>query len=324
MTTTILLVLVVTPNLCFDRTLRVERFEPGAVARPHGVAVTVGGKGVNVCRAVADLGGRADLLGLVGETDRASFTTLAADEGLRLHAVPVPGAVRQATIIIEDSGRATVLNEPGPLVSEDDAGRLLDRAGALMAQRGQVACSGSLPPGMPTDFYGRITRLARQHGALAVVDAARAALADALAAEPDLVTPNLHEVEGVLGGRVDEASHDDAPLEEVRDRAFASAEALLGRGARRALVTAGAHGAAFLAPGERLWVDAPLVEVANPIGAGDALVGGLLVALEGGAAWSDAVRHAVAVASAAVEHPVAGRLDAARVAPLAGGQRVGS
>jgi 1-phosphofructokinase family hexose kinase len=323
-TPNILRVLVVNPNLCFDRTLRVERFEPGAVVRPHDVAVTVGGKGVNVCRAVGDLGGRADLVGFVGEADRTSFTALAADDGLRLHTVAVPGAVRQATIIIEDSGRATVLNEPGPLVGEDDAARFLDRADALMARRGLVACSGSLPPGLPTDLYGRITRLARDHGALSVVDAARAALADALVAEPDLVTPNLHEVEGVLGGRMDEASHDDAPLEEVRERAFASAAALLDRGARRALVTAGAHGAAFLAPGERLWVDAPKVEVANPIGAGDALVGGLLVAIDGGAAWPDAVRYAVAVASAAVEHPVAGRLDAARVSALAGGERIGS
>ena len=139
-----------------------------------------------------------------------------------------------------------------------------------------------------------------------------------------MVTPNLHEVEGVLGGRVDEASHDDATLDEVRDRAFAAADALLDRGARRALVTAGAHGAAFLAPGERLWVDAPRVEVANPIGAGDALVGGLLVALDGGATWPDAVRHGVTVASAAVEHPVAGHLTAARVGVLAGRERVGS
>jgi 1-phosphofructokinase family hexose kinase len=322
-TPTIQRVLVVNPNLCFDRTLRVERFEAGAVVRPHEVAVTVGGKGVNVCRTVADLGGRSHLLGLVGEADRTKFTELAAGEGFRLHAVAVPGAVRQATIIIEDSGRATVLNEPGHVVGEDDALRFLDRADALMAGRSLVACSGSLPPGLPTDIYARITRLAREHGALSVVDAARAALADTLAAEPDLVTPNLHEVEGVLGGRVDEASHDDAPLEEVRDRAFASARALLDRGACRALVTAGAHGAAFVVPGEQLWVDAPRVEVANPIGAGDALVGGLLVALDGGATWPDAVRYAVAVAGAAVEHPVAGRLDASRVPVLAGEERVG-
>jgi 1-phosphofructokinase family hexose kinase len=317
-------VLVVTPNLCFDRTLRIERFEPGAVARPYDVAVTIGGKGVNVCRAVADLGGHADLLGLVGDADGATFTALAALEALGLHAVTVAGAVRQATIIIEDSGRATVLNEPGPLVDEADVARLLDRAEALIEGTGLVACSGSLPPGMPADFYGRITRLAHDRGARCVVDAARTALSGAVAAEPDVVTPNLHEVEGLLDGRLDEASHDDAPLDEVRDRAFAAAAALLDRGARRALVTAGAHGAAFLAPGERLWVDAPRVEVANPIGAGDALVGGLLVALDGGATWPDAVRHAVTVASAAVEHPVAGHLTAARVGVLAGRERVGS
>ena len=321
---TILPVLVVTPNLCFDRTLRIERFEPGAVARPYDVEVTIGGKGVNVCRAVADLGGHADLLGLVGEADRASFTTLAAPEELRLHAVTVAGAVRQATIIIEDSGRATVLNEPGPLVGEDDAARVLDRAAALMAGRGWsravAACRPACPPTSTAASPGSRATAARSR----VVDAARTALADALAAEPDVVTPNLHEVEGVLGGRVDEASHDDAPLEEVRDRAFASAEALLDRGARRALVTAGrtarpsshrANGCGWTrrgsrsrtrsVPGTRWSVGFSWRSMAAPT-------------------WPDAVRHAVAVASAAVEHPVAGHLDAARVAVLAGRERVGS
>jgi 1-phosphofructokinase family hexose kinase len=316
--------LVVTPNLCFDRTLRVERFDAGSIVRPYDVVEAPGGKGVNVCRALGDLGGTAELLGLMGRDDEDRFETLGRAEGLRLHTVVVGGRLRTATIVLEDSGRATVLNEPGPEVGSAEADALCERAASLLPDASVLACSGSLPPGMPTDLYGRLAVLAREHGVRSVVDGARAALADALPSEPDLVTPNLHEAEGVIAGRFAEASHDDAPLEEVRERAFTMADAMRERGARRALVTAGAHGAAYAGPDDRTWVPAPDVRVSNPIGAGDALVGGLGHALEQGRTWVDAVRWGVVVASAAVEHPAAGRLDADRARELAAGRVVSS
>lgn len=316
--------LVVTPNLCFDRTLRVEHFDAGSIARPYDVIEAPGGKGVNVCRAVADLGGSAELLGLVGRDDEARFGALGRAEGLRLRTVPVAGRLRTATIILEDSGRASVLNEPGPTVGSAEADALCERAAALLPGTSVLACSGSLPPGMPADLYGRLSALAREHGVRSVVDGARAALADALAFEPDLVTPNLHEAEGLVAGRSTEASHDDGPLDEVRERAFAMADALRERGARRALVTAGAHGAALVSDHDRVWTPAPPVQVRNPIGAGDALVGGLGSALVAGRGWVDAVRWGVAVASAAVEHPTAGRLDPERAKELAAGPVVAS
>ena len=103
---------------------------------------------------------------------------------------------------------------------------------------------------------------------------------------PDLVTPNLHEAEGVLGGRFDEASHDDAPLDEVQARAFLMADGLRERGAAARAGHRRRAGAAYVAEGERHWVAAPTVEVRNPIGAGDALVGGLTHALSKGAPGS--------------------------------------
>jgi len=312
--------LVVTPNLCFDRTLSVERFAAGSIARPYEVVETPGGKGVNVCRAVGDLGGTADLLGVVGADDEARFAAQIRAEGLRLHAVGVRGRLRVATIIVEDSGRASVLNEPGPDVTDAVTDALCERAAGLLPGRSVLVCSGSLPPGMASDVYGRLAELAREHRVFSVVDAARAALADALAFGPDLVTPNLHEAEGVVLGRSEEASHDDAPVDEVRVRAFAMAKALRERGARRALVTAGSHGAAYVGnDGDDgpLWVPAPRVQVRNPIGAGDALVGGLAHALTVGQEWVDAVRWGVVVASAAVEHPTAGHLDPAVARRLA-------
>jgi 1-phosphofructokinase family hexose kinase len=316
--------LVITPNLCFDRTLRVEHFDAGSVVRPYDVVEAPGGKGVNVCRALRDLGGTAELLGLIGHEDEDRFAGLGRAEGLRLHTVVVGGRLRTATIVLEDSGRATVLNEPGPEAGEAEADALCESAASLLPGASVLVCSGSLPPGMPTDLYGRLAVLARDHGVRSVVDGARAALADALPTGPDLVTPNLHEAEGVVAGRVAEASHDDAPVEEVRERAFAMAEAMRERGARRALVTAGEHGAAYVGDSDRTWIPAPEVRVRNPIGAGDALVGGLAHAMEQGRTWVDAVRWGVVVASAAVEHPTAGRLDADRARELGAGRVVAS
>ena len=102
--------------------------------------------------------------------------------------------------MLEDDGRATVINEPGPPL--DDAGRtaFLDAYVDTLADRRPqvVVASGSLPPGAPADLYADVVRLAAEHGAFAVVDAGGPVLAAALRAGPALVKPNLAEAESVL------------------------------------------------------------------------------------------------------------------------------
>lgn len=319
--------LVLTPNLCFDRTLWVDRFDVGTVSRPFRVEVTAGGKGVNVARTMRDLGHRPLLIGLVAAHQGDLLATLLRDEGVRLHPVPVPGSVRSATIVIETSRRATVLNEPGPVVGAAERDALaaavageLDAAGA---DAPVVVCSGSLPPGLPVDTYAVICALVHERGGVVLVDGARDVLAATLAAGPDVVTPNLDEAEGLVSGAVTETSGHGSDVADVRARSLDAARALRMRGARRAVVTAGAHGAAYADAEQEHWVDAARVEVANPIGAGDSFVGGLAARLAAGDSdWWGAVRYAVAVASAAVEHPRAGHVDAERVAALAGGHPV--
>lgn len=315
--------LVVNPNLCFDRTLRVEAFEAGTVSRPSQVEVTAGGKGVNVVRTVRDLGGSATLVGFVAEEDGARLLHLLEHEGLATVPVPVAGGVRSATIVLEDSGRATVLNEPGPELGRGDLDRLVEVVRRQLAEHGgPLVCSGSLPPGLPVEAYGELTATAHDQGHPAIVDAARDALIAALPYGPDLVSPNLAEAEGIVSGVVTEQVHaEDIDLDEVRKRAVAAADGLLERGAKHAVVTAGAHGAWAAGPGLDAWIEAPRVRVANPIGAGDSFVGGVAVGLERGLVWLDAIAFGIAVASAAVETSTAGRVDRARAEELAAGVR---
>ncbi len=258
------------------------------------------------------LGTPASLVGFVpGHTGRAA-AALIGEEGVSLLGIPVAGEIRSTTIVLEP-GRATVFNEPGPALADGDWAALEGAVSAALGDHGVLVCSGSLPPGAPEVAYASLALLARAAGRPSVVDAAGAALAAALSGEPDVVAPNLGEAEGVLFGRTGEAV-DAAP--DARPRALAAAAELVVRGARAAVVSAAAAGAAVAWGGQTAWIPAPRVRVVNPIGAGDVLTAAMAAALERGASLVDAAGEGVAAASAAVEHPTAGRFDPSRMREL--------
>jgi 1-phosphofructokinase len=313
--------LIAGPNPTIDRTLTIAELRPGEVLRFEHVAVTPGGKGLNVARAARALGAAAVLVSFVpGHTGRAG-AAMVAGEGIELCGVPSPGELRSTAVILEADGRTTVLNEPGPAVGPADWEAYERELAAHLAGHGVLVCSGSVPPGSPRDAYGRLVVLARAGGLSSVVDAGGTTLAAALAAGADVVTPNLAEAEGVLGtgggGEEVDAAHDAQP------RAVAAAEGLVARGARAAVVTAAAAGAALaVADAASTWMPAPIVgEVRNPVGAGDVLAAGLAAALERGEPLEAALRAGIAAAAASVESPVAGELDPARARALAAALR---
>jgi 1-phosphofructokinase family hexose kinase len=311
--------LIAGPNLTIDRTSTIAELRPGDVLRLADVVVTPGGKGLNVARAALSLDVRAPLVAFVpGHTGRASAAMI-AEEGVDLVAVPAPGEIRSTSVILEPSGRATVLNEPGPSLGRGDWEAYEAAILSALGDHAVLVCSGSLPPGAPDDAYARLVEMARSHGVRAIVDTNPAALGAALEAAPDVVTPNLAEAEGLLHGRADE-SVETAP--DAPDHAVAAAQALVARGAVAAVVTAAAAGAAVATATQRAFVHAPHAEVRNPIGAGDVLTSALAAAIERGEEVVGAVRGAVAAAAAGVEAPTAGVLDPARMRELLDATRV--
>jgi 1-phosphofructokinase family hexose kinase len=316
--------LVATPNIAVDRTVRLPELRPGQVLRPSRAVVTAGGKGLNVGRALArlDQGRRATLVSFRAEVDGALLDRLFAVEPVDFVGVDVPGEARVATIYLEDSGRVTVLNEPGPQLSAADWARfeqaIADQLAGGQATKDRhrtLVCSGSLPPGAPDDAYATLVKLGHRAGVRVVVDAARITLVAALRAGPDIITPNLAEAEGALAGHAEEAVAEGGP--DVPRRACAAVRALCERGARIAAVTAGAAGTAYGDAEEVFWLPTLPVRVVNPIGAGDSFVAGLVHALESGAEGVEAVVFASATATASVEQELAGGVDPARVREIA-------
>jgi 1-phosphofructokinase family hexose kinase len=272
------------------------------VLRLSDVAVTPGGKGLNVARAARALGVPAALVAFVpGRTGQAA-AELIGEEGVALHAVPVAGEIRSTSVILEAGGRATVLNEPGPALGDGDWKALEAAISASWGDHGVLVCSGSLPPGSPQDGYGRLVALARAAGRVSVVDAGGATLQAGVAARPDVVTPNLAEAEGV-----EEAVE---ALPDAPERAVAAASSLVAAGAGAAVVTAAAAGAAVASGEGAWWIAAPRVPaVVNPIGAGDVLAAALCAGLEAGLAVVEAAVRGVAAAAAGVQAELAGDLD---------------
>ena len=306
--------LIAAPNLCLDITIRLTRLVPGTVTRAGSTDTSAGSKGVNVARAAKLIGADPLVVGFLPSVNGDRLMHLLHSEGLTLQQIPVDGELRLATILLEDDGRVTMVNGRGAFVSTQRWQQYTELVAQAAPGRDVLVCSGSLAPGLPTDAYRRLIEIGHLADLPVVVDAAPDVLRDALPAEPDLVSPNLSEAEGLLLGRIGEEV--DEQGEDIPDRAVDAAVALHARGAVRAVVTAGAHGAALAPAAGSWWLPALSVDVVNPIGAGDCFAAGAAHALTSGADDVDVVRHGMSVAAAACETPTAGRLSPARAAAL--------
>lgn len=305
-------------NPTLDRTIRLDALVPGTVLRASDASLTAGGKALNLCRAARTLGAAPVLVGPVpGELGRLA-ERLAVSEGIECRGVPTAGELRGTTVIIESNRRTTIVNEPGPELGVDEWAALRATASAAVDSGATVAICGSAPPGTPRDADEQLIAIAHAAGGRVAVDANGPRLVAAAVAGADLVSPNLAEAERALGssGQAESTDIEGVDRHEVMRRSMVAADALVGLGARSALVSAGPMGVAWRTAGESGFVAAPVVDVVNPIGAGDAFLGATLVALDAGATLDAAVRRGVAYAAASVRHPVAGYADLSVVEAL--------
>lgn len=310
-------VLIVNPNPVFDRTITVPELIPGAVIRVGSVELTAGGKGINVARVLRSLGDPAPLLVPVGASDRARYEDLLRREGAEFSSVEVSGAVRIASIYLEEaSPRVTVINDAGDPMSQEDWERVAHAIVTRVEPGDIVLCMGSFPPGLDPQAVSRLVREIHDRGAAILLDCNPPWLAAALPAHPDVVTPNIHEAEAVISQEsalVMGADEDDHA--STRDRAERAAQRLCDLGAVRALVTAGSAGVALAGEGRVAWLPAFPVTAVSTVGAGDSFVAGLAHVWSRSGQdvdWEQATRFGIATAAASCEQVRAGGVDPAR------------
>jgi tagatose 6-phosphate kinase len=301
--------LVVALNPALDITHHVAGADWAGVNRPFAVHARAGGKGLNVARTLRALGRPVTLTGLAGGlTGRAVLDGLDGT-GIVTELTPVAGETRR-TFVVADSvtGHAALFNEPGPAISAHEYEQFLVAYDKALASSAAVVLSGSLPHGVPADAYAGLIAAANEAGVPAVLDASGAALASGAAAGPALVKPNLSELEAAAGhglrtadpaSAADTADTPDLPAIEQAARGLAAPGSTV-------VVSLGPAGLLAVGP-DGTWHARPPAPVAgNPTGAGDAVVAGLADSLATGLDWPAALRHAVALGTAAAGTSVAG------------------
>jgi 1-phosphofructokinase family hexose kinase len=283
-----------------QRTLRFKSLEHGAVNRAYEVLpVTASGKVVNAARAITVLGGQALLATFLGGDSGRFVARELAARGVPHEVIWTEddAPTRTCATLIPDDGHVTELVEEAPPVSERDVAALEEIVTESLREARALCLIGSLPPGVPKDFYARLTGAAREVSVPVLVDAKGASLHATLAERPFLVKPNLKEAAATL----------DLPDGEPDARAAVAA--LTAAGAEWALVSTGETGSLLGDDSGSLWrVEPPAVEAQNPIGSGDVMAAGLLLALGRGSTVPDAAAYGTACAAANVLTSTAGEV----------------
>jgi 1-phosphofructokinase family hexose kinase len=297
-------------NPSIDRLFEVERLVAGGIHRPLGFVQVAGGKGLNAARAAHRLGGDVRVAAILrGHAGRWLEEALQA-EGIGGAFVWTHGENRSSLSVADRSaGDLTEFYEHGPVAPEVAWVELVEAASGLFRPGDWLTISGSMPRGLHDGGYRDLLAEARAADMRVALDAEGEPLRLALDAGPEIVKVNAAEASGLFGRSAD--GHDDAIA------ACAELRELAGGGGHAGIVTRGADGVTVVAPDGTSYEGALYERGRYPVGSGDAFLGGLVVGLERGDRWLDALRLALGAAAANAELPGAGALDAARADELA-------
>jgi len=305
------MIVTVTLNPSLDRTLHLQSLRRGSVHRAELSTTDPGGKGVNVARCLKAHGDAVVAVLPVGGATGAAMAALLEEADVAHDLVHQDGRTRANVSIVEPDGTTTKINEPGIPLSAAELATLVAAVTHRVGPGDWVITAGSLPAGQDPRTYAVIGEAVRARGARWAVDTSGAALPASLEAGPDLVKPNLHELEEAVGHRLD-------TIGAVVD----AGRALVARGVDTVLTSLGSAGAVLVRSDTALHAKAPAVRVRNTVGAGDSLLAGFLHGLLESEDAHAAVRAGVAWATAAVSTPGTSvptpdliRLDQVRIVP---------
>lgn len=312
------MIVTLTANPSLDRTVELPApLARGEVQRAVAVHQHSGGKGVNVSRALVASG--LDTVAVLPGGDSDPVLAGLLDDGVPYAALPISEPLRSNVTLTEPDGVTTKINEPGPELSLDEQealiGLLLDRSrGASW-----VVLAGSLPPGVPADFYATVARRLRSthddpaNGGppLIAIDSSGAPLVAAITGgslgningKPDLLKPNAEELAELAAAAGLTDVHTADELEADPGLAARAAAAVVGSGVGAVLATLGSKGA-ILVTADGAWLAThPPIQAVSTVGAGDSSLAGYLLAATNGGTSQDCLRQAVAHGAAAASLP---------------------
>jgi 1-phosphofructokinase len=284
------MIITVTLNPALDKTAELDLLRPGELNRLKNVITDIGGKGVNVSKMIAALGGGSIATGFAGGGSGAEIVNTLTEMGISADFVKVGCVTRKNIKILDKGNRLTELNEPGVTVTPDEIERLKSKLSGMANPKSIFVFAGSLAVGLKSDFYAELIHIVHKNGALAFLDADGDAFKAALKEKPDFIKPNRHEIMEYFG------INGPADLEVLKGLCGS----LVKMGVPRIALSMGAEGAMFVNDDIYSFSSGLEVSAHSSVGAGDSMVGAVAFAADKGMSWKDACDLAMAASAGAV------------------------
>ena len=279
-----------TMNPAIDLSYEVDEIAPTKKLRTRAENLFPAGGGINVARVLARLGDNPRCVYMAGGMTGPTFEALLAEHGLAATRIAIEGSTRISTTVNEsDTGEEYRFTPPGPEVTEAEWLACLEAIEDLDCD--WLVASGSLPRGVPSDFYARLAVQAARGGTRVAVDCSGKPLRAAIASgKLFMAKPNQVEFEYLCGRCfLTTEGIGEAASEMVRDN-----------GLHLLVVTLGDRGAVLAAPDGHRFCPALPLEAKSAVGAGDSFTAGMVHALAHGQELDEAFRLGMATGSAAI------------------------
>ncbi|MCI1966904.1 MAG: 1-phosphofructokinase [Oscillospiraceae bacterium] len=258
-------IITVTLNPSIDKTIAIEKLFPYGLNRVIHSRTDPGGKGINVARALKNFGINVSVTGLIAGRQGRLLMDALQNAGIQADFLEIQGETRTNLKIFDESvHRTTEINETGFYVSSENLARFQGKFQGLIQRTKMVVLGGSLPPGIPPEFYAECVSAAKAAGAKVLLDADGAALKAGIQSVPYAVKPNLQELETLSGCRF-------SGKREIAE----AAQNLTRSGIEIVIVSMGADGAVVVNREEAYAVDSWQIPVKSATGAGDSMVAAL-------------------------------------------------
>jgi 6-phosphofructokinase 2 len=283
-------VVTVTLNPTIDKSASIDKVEAEKKLRCGPPGFEPGGGGINVSRALAILGKSSTAFHTSGGPLGKALESLLEDGEIHTRPYSVKQWTREnLTIYEESSGEQYRFGMPGPELSEREWRGCLESIESIEPNPEILVASGSLPPGAPSDFYGRLARIARKTGASMVLDTSGEALIKGAEEGVFMLKPNRRELRTLINEENEDLSEEAMARELIRSGKCSVV-----------VVSMGSEGAIVSSEEGTRRLSAPSVSVRSKVGAGDSMVAGMVYGMAMDWPIMESIRFGVGAGAAAV------------------------
>lgn len=287
-------IFTLTVNPAIDKSTSVKGIVPNKKLRCAKPVFDAGGGGINVSRAIAELGGNSVALYFAGGPSGTHLSSLLKNESIDQEVIQTKAWTRENLSVTDTlNNHQYRFGMPGPKVSELEYKQVFDFYRQNLKKDDILVASGSLAPGMPEDFYKEVGKLVKEKKGRFILDTSGKPLLKGIEAGVFLLKPNLGELSSLCGVEKVEVS-------EIRSLAN---DFFKKYNCEILVVSMGARGAVLLTHNKTVHVPAPAVHQQSTIGAGDSMVGGMVLNLSLGRSLAEILRYGVACGTAATMNP---------------------